>query len=417
MTRMRRRFAMPALAVLSSLAGFCAMSPAAAWAPAACPSQPRPPAPAPSGVPWASQRYDQSILNALADGRGVTVAVIDSGVDPRNAQLQGAVQPGPDQLDGGGSVLDCVGHGTAVAGIIAARPSAATQFRGLAPAATILALRVSEQTETGDGTTTGRRGTPAGLANAIRDAVARHARVINLSLVSYSDDAAVRDAVRFAQDSDVVVVAAVGNGAEQGNRTPYPAAYDGVIGVGSIAPDGRRVPTSQTGPYVDLVAPGAQIVTTATPDGWSTVDGTSFAAPFVSAAAALLRQYRPELTAAQITAQLIATADGGHAGPGYGAGVLNPYRALTEHTGASPRPLDRPAARPATDAHAADRTAATRTTLTWSLTGLAAVALAVATAAILPRGRRRNWRPGLRNLPPAPDSPPDRTAPAFGPRP
>ncbi|MFI5915514.1 type VII secretion-associated serine protease mycosin [Dactylosporangium sp. NPDC051541] len=336
-------------------------------------------------------------MNALADGRGIVVAVVDSGVDARNAQLKGAVQAGPDQLDGGGSTLDCVGHGTGVAGIIAARPSLATQFRGLAPAVTILALRVSEQTEAADGTTTGRRGTPAGLANAIRAAVAGHARVINLSLVSYSDDQAIRDAVKFALDHDVVVVAAVGNGAELGNRTPYPAAYDGVLGVGSITPDGQRATTSQWGTYVDLVAPGTQIVTTATPDGWTTMEGTSFAAPFVSAAAALLRQYRPDLTAAQVTAQLIATADGGRAGDGYGAGVLNPYRALTEWTGASPRPVTQHLTQPATTSQSAAQSAATRTTLTWALSGLTAIALAVSLAVILPRARRRGWRPGLRS--------------------
>ncbi|WP_433054769.1 S8 family serine peptidase [Dactylosporangium sp. CS-033363] len=343
--------------------------------------------------------------------------MIDSGVDARNPQLQGAVQPGPDQLDGGNSTLDCVGHGTAVAGIIAARPYQNSQFRGLAPAATILALRVTEQIEGDNGTLTGRRGTPAGLATAIRDAVARRARVINLSLVSYADEPQVRAAVKFAQDNDVVLVAAVGNDAEQGNRTPYPAAYDGVIGVGSIAPDGRRVPSSQLGPYVDLVAPGAQIVTTATPSGWTTVDGTSFAAPFVSAAAALLRQYHPEFTATQVAAQLRATADGGQAGDGYGAGVLNPYRALTERTGASPNPQSRNLAQPAKNPNTSSQAAATHTALTWALTGLAAVVLMSFLAVIIPKGRRRNWRPGLRDLPPAPEPPPDRSLPAFGPRP
>lgn len=257
---------MSGLAVLLSLAGCLVADPAAARAPAAaCPGPARQPAPAPAGVPWTLQRYDQNRLNALADGRGIVVAVIDSGVDARNPQLQGAVQAGPDQLDGGDSALDCVGHGTGVAGIIAARPVAGSPFHGLAPAATILALRVSELVEGEDGSTTGRRGTPAGLAAAIHDAVSRGAKVINLSLVSYRDDEVVRDAVRFGVAHDVVVVAAAGNGAEQGNRTPYPAAYDGVVGVGAIGPDGRRVPTSQTGPYVDLVAPGSQVVTTAAP--------------------------------------------------------------------------------------------------------------------------------------------------------
>ncbi|GAA4243465.1 hypothetical protein GCM10022255_002670 [Dactylosporangium darangshiense] len=407
---------MSALAVLLALAGFLTPDPAVATAPAGCPGTVRRPPPAPSGTPWPQQWYDQSQLNALADGHGIVVAVIDSGVDARHPQLQGAVQPGPDQLDGGNSVLDCVGHGTGVAGIIAARAVAGSPFRGLAPAATILALRVSEQTEAEDGSLSGRRGTPAGLAAAIRDAVAHHAGVINLSLVTYRDDEIVRDAVRYAVDNDVVVIAAVGNGAEQGNKTPYPAAYDGVLGVGSVSPDTQRVTTSQIGPYVDLVAPGAQIVTTATPDGLQLVDGTSFATPFVSATAALLRQYRPDLSAAQVAAQLTATADGGHAGPGYGAGVLNPYRALTEYTGASPRPAAQPLAQPARASSAAHM-AARNQTLLLAFAGLLTVAIGFLIAVVVPRGRRRGWRPGLRELPPSQPPTPDRTEPAFSPSP
>ncbi|MEV6931857.1 type VII secretion-associated serine protease mycosin [Dactylosporangium sp. NPDC051485] len=412
---MSRRYVMSVLAVFLSLAGLLVGVPASARAPAACPGPARQPAPVPSGTPWPLQRYDQTRLNALADGRGIVVAVIDSGVDAHNPQLQGAVQPGPDQLDGGNSVLDCVGHGTGVAGIIAARPAKDSPFRGLAPGATILALRVSELTEGENGTTSGRQGTPAGLANAIRDAVARHAKVINLSLVSYRDDPAVRDAVAAAVAGDVVVVAAAGNGAEQGNRTPYPAAYDGVIGVGAVAPDGQRVPSSQTGPYVDLVAPGAQVVTTTTPSGLAVMDGTSFAAPFVAATAALIRQYRPNLTAAQVAAQLMATADGGHAGPGYGAGVLNPVRALTERLGASPRPAAQPLAQPARDPQAGAReSAARRRTVLIALGGLSIVLVAFLVAAVLPAGRRRRWRPGLRELPPPTPPDADPVAPAFG---
>lgn len=340
--------------------------------------------------------YDQRKLSPLADGHGVTVAVIDSGVDATHPQLQGAVRSGPDQLDGGGSLSDCVGHGTGVAGIIAARPIAGSTLQGIAPGATILSLRVSELVELEDGSTAGRRGTPHGVAAAIRAAVELGAGVINLSLVSYQDSAEVREAVRSAVARDVVLVAAAGNRFAEGNRTPFPAAYDGVLGVGAIGPDGQRLASSQTGPFVDLVAPGGQVVTTATPRGLTTVEGTSFAAPYVAAAAALLRQYQPGMTATEIAARLMATADGGVAGPGFGAGVLNPYRALTEGTGALPGPARPPLAPVAVDPRAAQRGSAAGRTLLLAGSGVGLAAVLMLVAVVVPRGRRRGWHPGVR---------------------
>src|SRR6185437_10734927 len=103
-----------------------------------------------------------------------------------------------------------------------------------------------------------------------------------------------------------------------------------------IGMDGQRLPSSQTGPYVDLVAPGAQIIAAGLKDGFTIHEGTSFAAPFVVAAAALARAYRPKLTAAQVVDRLKSTADGPD-------GLLNPYRALTDQlippTKATPSPL------------------------------------------------------------------------------
>ena len=182
------------------------------------------------------------------------VAVLDSGVDRRHPQLRGRVLPGRDLLDGGDGSTDCVGHGTAVAGIIAAAPAGGTGFAGLAPRARILPVRVSEQREV-DGENPGRRVDPAGLARAIRWAVDRDAAVLNLSLVLHHDDPAVRAAVAYAHSRDVVVVAVAGNRQQEGAPTPYPAAYDGVIGVGAI--DETGVPfvkpvaysAAKTGPH------------------------------------------------------------------------------------------------------------------------------------------------------------------------
>ena len=256
-----------------------------------CPSTPSQAASEPDDASWAQQRLGAQRANALADGSGVTVAVIDSGVDTSQPQLKGAVVAGADLLDiGGDGRIDCVGHGTGVASVIAARPVQGSTFQGLAPGARILPIRVTERFEI-DGGTTGRAAPAGAFAAAIRRAVDLGARVLNLSLVTNADDPELDAAVKYAIGKDAVVVVAAGNQAEQGDKTPYPASYPGVLAVGAIGADGRRTAASQTGPWLGLVATGDQVVTAALPSGRTVQNGTSFAAPFVSAAAALVLQY------------------------------------------------------------------------------------------------------------------------------
>jgi type VII secretion-associated serine protease mycosin len=371
------------------------------------------------GTPWPQLRYEPQRLAGIADGGGVVVAVLDSGVDAGAARLTGRVLPGTDELDGGDGHLDCVGHGTAVASIIGAAPGTGTDvaFAGLAPGALILPVRVTEREDVGDGAT-GRAGTLPQLAMAIRWAVGHGAKVLNLSLVVYQDVPVLREAIADAVRHDVVVVAAVGNGhrsepdataggsavaspgapggGDTPDATPYPAGYPGVIGVGAIGADGQRSVTSPVGPFVDIVAPGSAVPALARGGQLAAFDGSSFAAPFVSATAALIRQEQPDLHADQVMARIFGTADpspDGPDSPGYGVGILDPYRAATEDwplnaVAASPAPLQ-VGSRPDVDADDA---------------GVRAVGLAAAGAGmtllfligtvVLPRGVRRRWRPG-----------------------
>ncbi|WP_091561361.1 type VII secretion-associated serine protease mycosin [Micromonospora pattaloongensis] len=367
------------------------------YAAPACSSRPAPVPPS-TEVPWAQQRYAPERLTPLATGRGITVAVIDSGVDDEHPQLRGRVLPGNDFLDGGDGTLDCDGHGTAVASIIAAGP-ARVPFRGLAPGARILPVRVSEQQIIG-GRESGRTVTATQFAEAIRWAVDHDADVLNLSVVLYEDHPAVRSAVEYAVAEDVVVVAAAGNLHENGDPRPYPAAYDSVLGVGAIGADGSRQQYSQVGSYVDVVAPGGGVLAAAPGRGHAAQDGTSYAAPFVSATAALIRDYRPELRAGEVVQRIVSTTDpapGGRRSPAYGTGVLNPYRAVTETRPVGrpepPAPLAPERMDPAAVAQQERRAQSRDRSLLLAALGGGVAGLAVLLALVLPRGVRRRWRP------------------------
>jgi membrane-anchored mycosin MYCP len=362
-------------------------------------------------VPAEARVYDVARLTPLATGAGVRVAVVDSGVDALHPQLRGAVAAGRDLLHGNPDARqDCVGHGTGVASIIAARPVPGVPFRGLAPGATVVPVRITEKEQIG-GADVGDDASPAEFARAIEwaaDPRGGRARVLNLSVVMTADDPQVRRAVARAVAAGVVVVAAVGNNGapEKGNPTPYPAAYPDVIGVGAVTAAGVRAGFSQHGEYVDLVAAGEGVTMAALRSGHTAQQGTSFAAPFVAATAALLVQRFPGSSPAQVRRRLVATADpapGGGRSDEYGFGLLNPYRALTETLGPevppSPPPVVRHAEDPAAAALRQRRGEALRRALLVGAAGAGVVLLAGVAAAAVRRGRRRGWRPAGRSAP------------------
>lgn len=395
---MRGHRALTAVAALViGAAGALVAAPTPAGAAPACATD-EPPQP-PATVSWARQRLRPERVAALADGRGVTVAVIDSGVDATHRQLAGRVLRGANFLDGGADGRrDCVGHGTAVASLIAAAPAEGVAVRGLAPAVKILPVRVSEQLLI-DGKLQGENVGPGEFGAAIRWAVDHGAKVINLSVVLIRDEPAVRSAIEYARAADVVVVAAAGNAHAENNPDPYPASYDGVLGVGAIGADGVRQEYSQVGDYVDVVAPGGD-VPVAWPGGYHVRSGTSYAAPIVAATAALIRQYQPELSADDVVRRIIATADpapGGAHSPAYGSGVVNPHRALTEAVAvAAPvraRPLAAVEPDPAAAAAQERRQSSRQRAMLLAASGAGVAVLVLLLALVLPRGMRRRWRP------------------------
>ncbi|MGH3239131.1 MAG: type VII secretion-associated serine protease mycosin, partial [Spirillospora sp.] len=312
-------------------------------------------------LPWAQRTLDPKSVWPHSTGSRVTVAVVDSGVDADHPQLRdGAVLRGEDfhLLGEYPGDFDCASHGTAVASIIAARQASGVGFAGLAPDARILPVRVSDR-EVGENGDAERIDSKV-LARGIWYAVKSGAKVINLSLAGTAKNRYVDDAIRYARSKDVVVVAAAGN-ARQGESGPvYPAGYPGVIGVGAVDQSGVLLSGSRTGPHVDLVAPGGNVLAAVRAGGHRYWDGTSVAAAFVSGAAALVRARWPELSADKVAERLKATATPTPGGPGslaYGAGLINPYRAVTDGmTTASPAPP--PTVRPAAADPVRERTQA-----------------------------------------------------------
>ncbi|WP_377269148.1 type VII secretion-associated serine protease mycosin [Peterkaempfera sp. SMS 1(5)a] len=290
-----------------------------------------------AAVPWALQRVvlDQLWSHGIT-GKGVTVAVIDTGVDAVNPQLRGKVVGGPVELIDpqtkkaaqGGSTLDPVGHGTKVAGIIAARPSAATGFVGLAPDAKIYSVRQNDSEGSGQ---------VDKLVDAINAAVKAGVQVINISqdvrgtspTGGFTDEAQLHVAIQDAVQHGIVVVASSGNDGKEG--ATFPAAYPEVIAVGASDRNNERAAFSEYGSFVDVAAPGVDMLSTVPGGGQCVDNGTSFSSPYVAGVAALLKQKYPQWSPAQIAARIEQTAQRNQRDRDdfIGWGVVDPVKAVT----------------------------------------------------------------------------------------
>ncbi|MGH3664000.1 MAG: S8 family serine peptidase [Micromonosporaceae bacterium] len=242
------------------------------------------------GVPWPVARMAPHLAWPVSRGDGVTVAVVDSGVG-KPPGLEGAVQRGRDVVSGGRADDDCAGRGTALAGIVAARPVGRRGVVGIAPEASVLPIRIID----GDGQVP-----PKAIAKGIQAATKLGADVILVGTAAETDDAGLRGAVAKAVADDVLVVAPV---AERDQGPGFPAGYEQVLSVGGVDPDGQPTETHQP----DLYAPGYGIVAVGGA-GHYEVSGPSVAAGYVAGAAALVRAYHPDLDEAEVRERLTLTA-------------------------------------------------------------------------------------------------------------
>jgi hypothetical protein len=352
-------------------------------------------------VPWAQRLLNPASVWPLTTGRGVLVAVLGTGVDRTNAQF-GAdqVADGTDVAGPGfPSTMDCDGRGTFAAGLIAARADPRTTFVGLAPGVRVLPVRYVQATRGGTGTVD-----PDLLAKAIQAAVQAHAGVICVVVPAATDSPKLRDAVAAAHAADALVVspATAGQNAGAGaSGVSYPTATPGVLAVGAVGQGGAAV-SAESGGYLALAAPGQRLVSTAPGTGGGLghigpIDDVAFAAAFVAGTAALVRAYRPGLTADQVATRLERTADhpaaAGGRDPHLGWGMVNPYAAVaTEGADASASAVAArtvAAARPAAATGGSGRRAAGLALILVTLAGVVALG-----AVVRRRGRARGWRSG-----------------------
>nr|WP_160311274.1 S8 family serine peptidase [Streptacidiphilus anmyonensis] len=270
-----------------------------------------------------------------SEGRGIIVAVIDSGVRSTHQDLTGQMVGGKDLIDHRDSPTtidhDGHGHGTAMASLIVAHGHGSGNndgVAGLAPQAKVMPLAI----DTG----------PNSLqeaSEAIYFSVNHGARVINMSFATPSGTPTMRSAVAYAISHDTVVVAGAGNAGA--DSLAWPAAYPGVVSVGAVDVDGKPWVDSNYGPGLTLTAPGVDIVAAgASSDSeYRLSDGTSDAAAYVSAEAALVRAEYPRLTAGQVVNRMVKSAvnpTGRVHDDHYGYGIIRPDAALTFDIPAGP---------------------------------------------------------------------------------
>ncbi len=367
------------------------------------------PATMPDGGPWQVERLRIPELHQLATGKGVRIAVIDTGVffgrSDHRAGMNLEWRDFADTDKAREGRVDC-DHGTFVTSLIIGQPGndpalpPTDQFSGIAPDATVIAMRALQQSSAGDD----ELEPLAPTIQAIREAIKLKVDIISISQQG-TDDPKYRAAVEDAISAGILVVAAAGN---QGAAGPtYPANYPGVMAVAMTNAADQPDPNSQHGGgmTISVAAPGTAVVGLfplcsesdcpgGGPAAYGSQTGTSFATPLVAGAAALIMERFPDLTATQVQSLLEDTADMPAADPSIiGHGIINPYRALT-----GPRP---PALEdneqvgkvqvPPVEADNDHRQRNIALVVAGASLGIVTIT-GVITAA-LPAGRRRAWKP------------------------
>lgn len=269
---------------------------------------------------YLKQIHAEEAWDTVKENTALTIAIVDTGVDLNHPDLVSNLVPGVNLINSKRTPQDDNGHGTNVAGVVAAAGNNDMGITGILWKAHIMPIKALES----DGS-----GGEAKLAEGIRYAVDHGAKIVVLSLGLNKYSTLMSETVKYAEEHDVLLVAATGN---EGNSVKYPAAYSTVLAVGGMTAERVADPRSNKGMEIDLVAPW-DVFTTALGGSYEYKDGTSMAAPQAAAVAALAWSRHPELKAYQIRQLLRQTAEnlgspGWNASTGYG--LLRADRAVNE---------------------------------------------------------------------------------------
>jgi subtilisin len=271
-------------------------------------------------VPWGVERVGAPAVQRQFTGVGVSVAILDTGIDSRHEDLR--VLGGASFV--GGDHEDRNGHGTHVAGTVAGLGTRRGVV-GVAPGARLYAVKVLDDQGVG---------TWLSVARGIEWAVRNNLRVLNLSLGSPQASRTLELACQEAEDAGLLLVGAAGNSGDPGgaeSSVNYPAAFEQVVAVAASDRANRRAPWSSTGRQVELIAPGTDILSTTPGNRYTQLSGTSMACPHVSGSAALVWSAAPELSARQVRQILGATAENlGMNRDAQGRGLVRVDRAVEE---------------------------------------------------------------------------------------
>ena len=276
--------------------------------------------------PMFSQQWDLAKMQLaqawdLATGSGVVVAVVDTGADAGHPDLAGQWVAGYNFVGNNSNTTDDNGHGTHVAGTVAARTNNGLGVAGIAYNAKVMPVKVLDSTGSGSYTA---------IINGITYAADHGARVINMSLGGYYSSASLQDAVNYAFNRGVVIVAAAGN--DNTASPSYPAACQNVIAVAASDQNDNKASFSNYGSHISVAAPGVSILSTVRGGSYAAWNGTSMASPHVAGLAALVISQSPSRSNAQVRQIMEQSADDkGTAGwdQYFGWGRVNAYRALS----------------------------------------------------------------------------------------